>query len=39
MSSELRILEKIINPDNLIYKSKTEKRIPKDFRNYIYLFQ
>ena len=39
MSSEPRILEKIINPDNFIYNSKNGKIIPKDFRNYIYLFQ
>ena len=27
-------LEKIINPDNLIYKYKTEGRSPKDFSVY-----
>ena len=27
-------LEKKINPDNLIYKHKTEGISPKDFRNY-----
>ena len=27
-------LEKKINPDDLIYKYKTEGRSPKDFRNY-----
>ena len=27
-------LEKRINPDNLIYKYKTEEMIPKHFRNY-----
>ena len=30
----LWILEKIINPNNLIYKYKTEGISPKDFRNY-----
>ena len=30
-SSELMNLEKRINPDNLIYKYKTEGRSPKDF--------
>ena len=33
-SSEFRSLEKRINPDNLIYKYKIERRSPKDFRNY-----
>ena len=33
-SFEFRNLEKRINPDNLIYKYKTEGRSPKDFRNY-----
>ena len=32
--SELYNLEKKINPDNLIYKYKTEGRSPKDFRNH-----
>ena len=33
-SSEFRNFEKKINPDNLIYKYKTEKRSSKDFSNY-----
>ena len=33
-SSEFRSLEKRINPDNLIYEYKIERRSPKDFRNY-----
>ena len=34
-TSKLWNLEKKkINPDNLIYKFKTEGRSPKDFRNY-----
>ena len=33
-SSEFWNLERKINPDNLIYKYKTEGRSPKDFRNY-----
>ena len=33
-SSEFRNLEKEINPDNLIYKYKTEGRSPKDFGVY-----
>ena len=33
-SSEFKNLEKRINPDNLIYKYKTEGISPKDFRNY-----
>ena len=33
-SSELRNLEKRINPDNLIYKYKTEGKSLKDCRNY-----
>ena len=32
-SSEFMNLEKIINPDNLIYKYKTEGISQKDFRN------
>ena len=32
-SSEFRNLEKRSNPDDLIYKHKTEGRILKDFRN------
>ena len=30
-SSDFYNLEKIVNPDNLIYKYKTEGRSPKDF--------
>ena len=33
-SSEFWNLEMLINPDNLIYKYKTEARSPNDFRNY-----
>ena len=33
-SSEFKNLEKRINPDNLIYKYKTEGISPKGFRNY-----
>ena len=33
-SSEFNNLEKRINPDNLIYKYKTEGISPKGFRNY-----
>ena len=29
-----RIQKKKINPDNLIYKYKSEEVSPKDFRNY-----
>ena len=32
--SEFKGLEKRINPDNLIYKYKTEGISPKDFKNY-----
>ena len=32
--SEFLNLEKRINPNNLIYKYKTEGRSPKDLRNY-----
>ena len=34
MSSEFLNLEKRTDPDNLIYKYKTEGRSPKDLRNY-----
>ena len=33
-SSEFRNLQKRTDPDNLIYKYKTEQRSPKDFKNY-----
>ena len=33
-SSELKNLEERINPDNMIYKYKTEVKSPKYFRNY-----
>ena len=33
-SSELKDLEERINPDNMIYKYKTEVKSPKYFRNY-----
>ena len=33
-SSEFHNLEKIINPNNLIYKYKIEGMSPKDFNNY-----
>ena len=33
-STEFNNLEKIINPDNLIYNYKTEGRSPKDFSVY-----
>ena len=32
-SSEIINLGKIINPDNLIYNYKTERKSPKNFRN------
>ena len=35
--SEFHRIEKIINPDNLIYNYKTEGRTTKDFRNYQHL--
>ena len=35
--SEIHRIEKIINPDNLIYYYKTEGRTTKDFRNYQHL--
>ena len=34
MPSEFLNLEKRTDPDNLIYKYKTEGRSPKDLRNY-----
>ena len=34
MCSEFENFGKIINPDNLIYKYKTEGRSSKDFTNY-----
>ena len=35
-ASEFKNLEKIIHPDNFIYKYKTEEKSLKDFRNYQY---
>ena len=32
--SEFHNLEKRINPNNLIYRYKTDGKSPKDFRNY-----
>ena len=38
-SSEFRNLEKKINPDNLIYKYKTDGMSPKDFSGYHWKFK